>query len=286
VKTKYSGVVVPMVTPFTPAGGIDEAAIGRLVNHFVGFRLAGIFPLGTTGESMSIHPEDRRKAVAATVKHVAGRAMVYAGIASLSFRESVEAATAYAQLGVEAVVAHVPSYYPLTDDQIESYFLRLADASKLPLVLYNIPATTHHSIPLDAIDRLRRHPNIVAIKDSAPDRDRIIELLKRCGGRDGWPVLVGASANFTTGLRHGSVGIVPSGAHLVGDKYQAMFEGAMAGRWDEVEQLQRETDAAVACYFKGRTLGQALAVLKAKLELKGLCGRTMLPPLHDHVGEV
>jgi 4-hydroxy-tetrahydrodipicolinate synthase len=274
-----------MITPFTPAGAVDEAAIGRLVDHLIGFRVSGIFPLGTTGESMSIHPSDRRKVVDATAKHLGGDVTLYAGIASTCFRESVEAAAAYEQLGVKAVVAHVPSYYPLNDAEIEAYFFRLADAVRLPLVLYNIPATTHHSIPLDAVDRLSKHPNIVAIKDSSGDKPRLVEMLSRCGGRGGFPILVGSSPAFSHGLRHGAIGLVPSGAHLVGDKYQQQYEAAMAERWDDVERLQAETDAVVMPYLKGRTMGQGLAVLKAMLEKRGLCGRTMLPPLRDHVGD-
>ncbi len=280
----YRGVFVPMITPFTPAGAIDEPAIGRIVNHLVAGGV-NVFPLGTTGESASIATDDKRRVVEAVVKHAGGRATVYAGIAGTCFRESVELATAFKQLGgVGAVVAHPPSYYPLSDDEIESYFLRLADNVPLPLVLYNIPATTHHSIALDSLDRLSRHGNIVAIKDSSGDRARLSEMLKRTGGRGGFPVLLGCSARFGHGLRHGGVGLVPSGAHLVGAQYQAMYEAAMADRWDDVERLQVETDAAVTPYLKGRTVGQGLAALKAILEQRGLCGRTMLPPLVDHAG--
>jgi 4-hydroxy-tetrahydrodipicolinate synthase len=275
-----------MITPFTPSGAIDEPAIGRLVDHLIAGGVDGVFPLGTTGESASIHPQDKRLVVAAVVKHTAARAMVYAGIPSNCFRESTEAAAAYHQLGVQALVAHMPSYYPLTDGEIDAYFLRLADSVPLPLVLYNIPATTHHSISLDSLDRLRGHPNIVAIKDSSGDRPRLTEMLRRTGGRDGFPVLLGSSASFTHGLRAGAVGLVPSGAHLVPDKYHAMYEAAMSDRWDDVERLQHETDATCAQYLKGRTLGQGLAVIKAILEQRGLCGRTMLPPLRDHVGNV
>ena len=282
----YRGVVVPMVTPFSPAGGIDEAAIGRIVDHLLAGGVGGIFPLGTTGESASIHPQDKRRVVEAVVKHTAGRAIVYAGIPSNCFRESTQAAAVYHQLGVQAVVAHMPSYYPLTDGEIEAYFERLADNVPLPLVLYNIPATTHHSISLDLLDRLSAHPNIVAIKDSSGDRDRLTEMLKRTGGRGGFPVLLGSSATFTHGLRAGAVGLVPSGAHLVPEKYQAMYEAAMSDRFDEVERLQQETDATCARYLRGRSLGQGLAVLKAIMEQRGLCGRTMLPPLRDHVGEI
>jgi len=283
---KYHGVVVPMITPFTPAGAIDEPAVARIVEHLVSNRIGGIFPLGTTGESASIHRDQKQKLVAATVESVNGRGTVYAGIAGNCLAESVEAARAYAQLGVDALVAHTPSYYPLTDAEIEAYFMRLADSVPLPLVLYNIPATTHHSIPLDVVDRLTKHQNIVAIKDSANDRQRISDLLGRMGGRGGFPVLLGCSALFTHGLKAGAVGLVPSGAHLVPDLYQQMYEAAMRDEWDIVEHCQRQTDAACAQYQKGYALSQSLAALKAMLEKRGLCGRTMLPPIRDHVGEI
>jgi dihydrodipicolinate synthase/N-acetylneuraminate lyase len=179
-------------------------------------------------------------------------------------------------------VAHMPSYYPLSDSEIEAYFLRLADSVRLPLVLYNIPTTTHHSIALDSVDRLRQHPNIVAMKDSANDRPRIAELLRRTGGRGGFPVFLGNSAHFTHGLKHGGIGIVPSGGHIVPDLYQAMYEAAATDQWDEVERLQHETDLACSQYLKGRSLGESLAKLKAIMEIRGLCGRTMLPPLRDN----
>jgi len=275
-----------MITPFTPAGTIDESAVARIVEHLVSNKIGGIFPLGTTGGSVSIHPLEKRKLVEAVVKSTSGRATVYAGISGNCFRESVEAASDFKAIGAQAVVAHVPTYYPLSEPDVEAYFLKLADRIALPLVLYNIPQTTHHTIALDVIDRLRSHPNIVAIKDSANDPPRIAELLKRTGGRGGWPVLVGNSPQFTAGLKLGAIGIVPSGAQLVPDLYQQMFDSAMADKWDDVERLQRDTDAACAQYNKGRPLGEGLAVLKALLEKKGLCGRTMAPPLRDHLGQV
>jgi len=281
---KYSGVVVPMITPFTRDGMIDEPAVARIVELLVGARVSGIFPLGTTGEAASIAPDQRRKMVAATIAANKKRAMVYAGIAGNCFSESVEAAKDFKTMGADCVVSHMPSYYPINDAEIENYFLKLADASPLPLVLYNIPVTTHHHIAIDVIERLRKHPNVVALKDSANDGARLVEILKRTGGRGGWPVLVGNSVQFTHGFKHGAVGIIPSGGHIVGNLYQQMFESAMNEQWPDVERLQRETDTACAQYLKGRSLGEGLAVLKAILEQRGVCGRTMLPPLLDHEG--
>jgi 4-hydroxy-tetrahydrodipicolinate synthase len=275
-----------MISPFTPGGRIDEAAVGRIVDYLTAAGVAGIFPLGTTGESASIRPQDKQLLVQTTVRAVAGRAMVYAGISGNCMRESVESSAAYKTLGVAAVVAHVPSYYPLSDNEIENYFLRLADQVHLPLVLYNIPVTTHHSIAIHTIDRLRQHPNIVALKDSAGDPARLTDLLNLTGGRDGFPVLIGNSSVFTLGLKHGGVGLVPSGAHLCGDLYQKMYVASTDQDWKTLQQIQEQTDKICAQYIKGRSLGQGLAVLKALLETRGICGRTMAPPLMDFNGSI
>jgi 4-hydroxy-tetrahydrodipicolinate synthase len=274
-----------MITPVTPAGVIDEPAVQRIVDHLIAGGSHGIFPLGTTGEASSVSMTQREQLVAATVRAVAGRAMVYAGISGNSYSDSVASADRFAQLGVDALVAHPPCYYALTEQQIEQYLARLADRVAKPLVLYNIPQTTHLSIPIDAVVRLARHGNVAAIKDSSPDGDRIAALLAACGGRGGFPVQLGNSVLFSRGLKLGGVGIVPSGAHLAPREYRQMFDAAMAGRWDEVEKLQHSTDAVCSSYGgHGRTLGQSLALLKFQLEQRGLCSRTMLPPLTDHPG--
>jgi dihydrodipicolinate synthase/N-acetylneuraminate lyase len=272
-----------MVTPVTPAGEIDTAAVKRIVDHLVAGGSHGIFPLGTTGEASSLSTAQRDQLVTATVKAVAGRAMVYAGISANSFGDSIDAAERFAQIGLDALVAHPPCYYPLTDQQIEAYLARLADRVSKPLVLYNIPQTTHLSIPIDAITRLAKHDNVAAIKDSSPDGDRIAALLEMTGGRGGFPVLLGNSLLFSRGLKLGGVGLVPSGAHLAPREYRQMFDAAMAGEWDVVEKLQTATDAVCSSYGgRGKTLGQSLALLKFQMEQRGLCSRTMLPPLTDH----
>jgi 4-hydroxy-tetrahydrodipicolinate synthase len=278
----YRGVVVPMISPFTPDHRVDTDAAARITNHLIGFGVAGVFPLGTTGEAASIPIPERRRLVTAVVGAAAKRSMVYAGIPSNCFRESVEAAVAYQDAGVDVLVAHLPSYYPITDAEIEAFYLKLADAVPLPLILYNIPVTTHHNMSVDTIDRLRKHPNVVALKDSSGDRQHIEAVLDRVGGD--FPVLLGNSTMYAVGLKRGAVGIIPSGAHLVGDQYQAMMDAADRNDWDRVDQLQEQTNAAVSVYIKGFTLGQGLARLKSLLEAKGLCGRTMLPPLRDYVG--
>ncbi len=275
----YRGVVVPMVSPFTEDGTIDVEAVGRIVEHLLEGGVDGIFVLGTTGEAASTPMAQKLRIVEATVQAVGGRALVYAGISSNCFVESVDAADKFHRLGVDAVVAHPPWYYPLNDDEIYDYFINLADAIKPPLVLYNIPATTRQTISLQVLDRLRQHKKIVALKDSANDAQRLSDLLPRMGGRGGFPVLLGCSAQFAHGLKLGGSGLVPSGGHLAARQYQLMYQAALQENWDEVDRLQQLTETICAAYLAGRSLPGQLATLKLLLERQGLCSRTVLPPL-------
>jgi 4-hydroxy-tetrahydrodipicolinate synthase len=238
--------------------------------------------LGTTGEAASIPLEERRAPVETTIEASAGRVTTYAGISANCFRESVEAARAYGQMGIDAVAAHPPFYYPLSDQQIEAWYQELADAVPVPLLLYNIPQTTHLSIPLDAVERLSGHANIVGIKDSENDAQRLDELLRRVGDRDGFSVLLGAGALYGRGLRGGAQGLVPSMGNLDPVPCRAMYDAAQAGNWTEMERAHQAVLALSAQYQQGRLLGESLSVLKAMMAERGLCGPTMLPPLRTH----
>jgi dihydrodipicolinate synthase/N-acetylneuraminate lyase len=270
-----AGVVVPMVTPVTAEGAIDTPSVARLVEHLVTGGVDGIFVLGTTGEALSVPQAERERLVAATVAAAQGRVPVVAGIAANCFAESRSAAQTYTALGVAAVVAHLPFYYPLTDEHIEHWFLALADTLTVPLLLYNIPQTTHQNIAIASIERLRQHPQIVGIKDSSPDEARIAALLAAVGGLSDFTVLIGAGPRYAQGLRLGADGIVPSTGNLAPALCHALCTAPDA----ELELLHQELLALTATYQAGKTLGESLAALKALLSLRGLCGPELLLPL-------
>src|SRR3954451_9290009 len=164
-KKKYNGVVVPMVSPFREDRRIDSAGVDALINHVIESG-AHPFVIGTTGESASISRSDKINLVSETVKVTKGRAVIYAGISNNSLQESVNDAKTYHDLGVDVAVATMPSYYPVDEHQMLSYFEELANSIPCPLIIYNIPVTTHLSIPIHVIDKLSIHENIVGFKDS------------------------------------------------------------------------------------------------------------------------
>lgn len=275
---RYSGVIVPMATPFTEGGGIDRAQVERIANHLVE---GGCHPfvLGTTGEGASIQERDRAELVEWTVEAVGGRAMVYAGISTNVLQDAAAMGRRYLELGAAAVVAHPPSYYPITGDDMLRYFGLLADRIAGPLFLYNIPATTHLSIPLDVVEELSHHPNVVGLKDSEGSLTRLEEGIARWSGRDDFAHLTGWAAQSAYGLQLGSDGIVPSAGNVVPAWYRALYDAAISGDVGTARAIQKATDELSTLYVDHPTLGQSLAALKAMMAARGLCGPHMLPPL-------
>ena len=135
------------------------------------------FILGTTGESASLPLDIKKDYVKEAGKNKKQGTLLYAGISSNVLSESIEFAKFCADHGVDAVAATLPSYYPLTESQMKKHFEQLADTSPLPLVIYNIPATTHMSIPIAIIDELSHHPNMIATKDSERSEERLKQSL-------------------------------------------------------------------------------------------------------------
>ena len=275
---RFSGVIVPMATPFTEQGRIDRARVERITAHLVE---AGCHPfvLGTTGEGASIPERDRTELVEWMVGAAGGKAMVYAGLSSNVLEDAADMARRYHDLGADAVVAHPPSYYPITGDDMRRYFALLADRVSGPLVLYNIPVTTNLSIPLEVVEELSHHPNYVGLKDSESNIERLEEGISRWSEREDFSHLTGWAAQSAYGLQLGSDGIVPSAGNVVPHWYRALYDAAVAGDAAVALAIQHATDELSTLYVDHPTLGQSLAALKVMMSVRGLCEPHMLPPL-------
>jgi dihydrodipicolinate synthase/N-acetylneuraminate lyase len=284
-KPPHRGVIVPIVSPFHEDGAPDTAAVKRLADYLIAAAVDGIFVLGTTGEAESIPPEDKPILIRAAVNAVAGRAPVYAGVSGNSLRQSVELAAECRDLGAAAVVAHPPFYFPISDRELEIYFRKLADALPLPLILYNIPKTTHITIPPEIVERLSRHGNIVGLKDSAHDLLRFKGLAKQFSNREDFSLLCGCSAYFGEALELGAHGLVPSTANYAPDPFVEMCRAAHRQDWREVAAQFAISQPFTARFQEGRSLGDSIAALKQILAEMKICGKTVLPPLRDYPGD-
>jgi 4-hydroxy-tetrahydrodipicolinate synthase len=275
---KHRGVIVPLVTPVNAAGELDEPAATRLVEHLAS-NGCGMLVLGTTGEVASLPFALRRRYVELAVRTAAKRTPVFACAASNCVGISVDSANDYLALGADAAVGILPNYFKLEPVEILAYFERLAAEVRGPLMVYNMPATTGMSIPLDVIEALSRLPNITGLKDSEGTAGRREEVAKRFGGRPDFSLFMGIAAHSIPALRLGFDGLVPSSGNLYPERWRELYDAAGAGDWAAAEKLQQQLDAIGAVFQRTRTLGQSLAALKAGLGLRDLCGPAMVPPL-------
>ena len=285
-KKKYCGVVVPMVTPVNEDGSLDTQAVERIITLFAE---NGVSPLllGTTGEGNSVSAADGILLVRTAVKArhqfsvLNGHCsmIIYANLTGNCFSEQLKQAEAYTQVGADVITATLPTYYQLTAEQMENYYRRLADSITGPLMLYNILATTHMSIPVEVVRRLSDHPNIVGIKDSERDLERMAQCIDIARGRSDFAYFCGCAAHSARALELGGDGIVPSTGNFVPAMYRQLYESAVNGDMTTAQRLQDETDAIALTYQKDRTLGQSLAALKVVMQAYGLCEPWMLMPL-------
>jgi 4-hydroxy-tetrahydrodipicolinate synthase len=274
---KYHGVVIPAITPLKADNSLDAGSVERLFEHYRK-HAAQPFILGTSGEAQSL-PADLKMDYIRLAGKLKKNDLLYVGISSNVLSESVDWAKVAFDHGADVVVCTLPSYYPLTETQIARYFEMLAGQVGGPLMIYNIPSTTHHSIPLPIIDKLSHHPNIVGTKDSERNEERLRESLKLWSQREDFSHLLGWSAKSGEALLNGGDGLVPSTGNLAPGPYSELYTAAMKGDKEKVAGLQVIVDELGNSYQKGRTLGESLAALKVLMHKEGLCEPFMMPPL-------
>ena len=277
-RTTCQGVVVPLVTPRAPDGSLDESAVIRLVDHII---RVGAFPflLGTTGENSVVPAAFKQRMVQRVCEVYSDRTVIYGGISSECIDDSIGFSKLYATYGVDFVVACLPCSYRLSTDEIRHYYESLAEESALPLILYNIPSITGMSIPLEVISGLSEHPNIVGLKDSERDFERMTNMIEVFRDRVDFAYLCGWAAQSAAALRMGADGIVPSAGNLIPESYTGLYEASRKGEESVAQALQAYTDKLSLIYQEGRSIGGSLSALKTLLSHRGLCQPYMWCPL-------
>lgn len=277
-KLAASQVIVPMVSPLDANLSIDEGAVERICEKFADAGVS-VFVLGTTGEGDSLSGVERDSLLTSVVKNLNGRSGIFAGLTGNSFNDMIHDSKKFSELGADCLVAKLPSYYPMNDAQMLLFLEKLADSVPLPLFIYNIPSTTHHSIPLDVIDKLSYHPNIYGLKDSERNQERLDLSMNLWRNREDFDFLVGWAAMSVYGLQNGASGIVPGTANFTPELYVQMMEAVRQGDEIAAADLQSKTDRISALYQKGRSLSQMIPALKVLMKTKGLCSGEVMYPM-------
>src|SRR5262249_3969910 len=203
VRTRLAGVWRPIVTPFVD-GEIDHAGYERLVEHYVRAGVAGLIPLGTTGESPTIDDAEADALVERTVAAVKGRVPILVGVGGNDTRKVVKAVKRLERHDVQGILSVCPYYNRPSQDGMREHFTRVAEATDRPILIYNIPYRTGVNLTNETLLALARIPNIAGVKDSSGSIAQSLELLRQ--RPPGFAVLTGEDAYFYTMLAHGGDG--------------------------------------------------------------------------------
>ena len=257
----FGAVLTAVITPFHEDGSVDFGTFTRLTQHLTAHGSDGVVVCGTTGESPTLNAVEKVALFKAAVDAVGARSTVVAGTGTYDTRESIELSKRAAEVGCHAVMAVTPYYSKPPQEGIARHMMAIADATDLPMMVYNIPGRTCRLIEVDTLIRLAAHPQIVAVKDAVDDIDWTVGQIDALP--EGFAVYSGSDALTLKIVRAGGVGVVSVAAHLAGDSIKAMVESAIVGKDDEADRL----DAALAPLVEALFIEPSPMPLKAGLTL-------------------
>lgn len=222
------GISPAVPTPTTDDDAVDRDAVHALINYLVRGGVNGVVPLGGTGEFPSLSHEQRVRMVSCCVEAADGRIPVIPGILHPGFHDATATGKAFAGAGADAVLLLTPYYTTPTQAGIRDYFLRFADASPIPVVLYEIPYRTRIVIEPEVIHELSRHENIIGMKACNTDAYHFLKVV--AGVADDFSVLSGEDVMFPLHMAAGAKGGVIVTSTVLPKTWKAMYEAGKAGR--------------------------------------------------------
>ena len=269
----FGRLLTAMITPFKDDLSIDWAGVEKLAKHLVSTGHDGIVVNGTTGEAPTTSDDEKIEIIKVVRKAVDGKAKVVAGAGNNETSHSVEQAEMAANAGADGLLVVTPYYNKPPQAGIEAHFRAMADATKVPVMLYDIPGRTGVAIEPDTIVKLASHPNIVALKDAKGDVASTSWVIKRCG----IPVYSGDDILNLPLLSVGAVGFVSVCGHTVGADLRVMLDSWFSG--DSAKAL--EIHQKLLPVYTGTFRTQGAILTKAALNIMGLPGGKVRLPLVD-----
>lgn len=232
---KLSGVYTALVTPFGEDGAIDETALRKIVDAQIAGGVDGLVPMGTTGESPTVSHDENIRVIEIVANQAGGRVEIIAGTGSNSTAEAVRMTRLAAEVGATATLQVAPYYNKPTQEGLYLHFKTIAEATTLPVVVYNIPGRTGRNIEPETILRLAEVDSIVAVKEASGSMAQVMDLVAQ--RPNGFAVLSGDDNLTLPMLSLGANGVVSVASNIAPQMMGTMVRAALAGKFDEAQQM-------------------------------------------------
>jgi 4-hydroxy-tetrahydrodipicolinate synthase len=247
----WAGCHIPIITPFKDDLSVDEAGLRKLVNYYIEeVGCDGLVPCGTTGESPTLDHQEHARVIEIVIKETKGRVPIMAGTGSNSTKEAIEMTKHAEGSGASASLQVCPYYNRPTQDGLLKHFEAIAKATKLPLVIYNIPSRTGRLIEAKTMIALSQIDNIIGMKDACGDMMITMDIMRATRvNKKKFYVLSGEDALTFPMLNLGGDGGILAVAHVLGKEYREMINLFRAGKISEAREIHFKTLPVVRALF-------------------------------------
>jgi 4-hydroxy-2-oxoglutarate aldolase len=271
---ELSGIYPPIITPFKREE-IDYEGLAHNVRRWMATGLRGLLALGSNGEAASIDEDEAERVIATVREGVPRDRVLLAGTGRQSTRATIAATKRAAKAGADAVLVLTPFYFKsqMTQDALADHYRAVADASPVPVLLYNFTSVTGLNLTPETVAALSAHPNIVGLKDSNGDIGQVAGVVARVPA--GFTVLVGSAATLYPAMMMGAAGGIVAVANAVPEVCVKLYDLVRAGRHDEARALQRR----LTPFANAVTAGYGIAGLKVAMDIAGYVGGEVRRPL-------
>ena len=255
---KLQGIFPPSATPFDHNGDIYPVKVRHNVEKWNRTALAGYVVMGSTGESVMLTADEKYTMWELVAKHAAPEKLLIAGTGMEGVRETVALTNRAAEMGYKAAMVRTPHYYKNLINRADAqalYFRAVADQSRIPLIIYNWPQATGVDIPVEAVVALSEHPNVIAIKESSGNLEKVMQMIREV--KHGFQVLVGSAPTLWPSLLMGASGAILAYANAAPYSVIAIWEA-----W-------RTREEAAGLDWQNR-IGRASALVTTKYGIPGL----------------
>ena len=277
----FKGTYTALITPFYRDESVDFDALEQLVERQIEAGVEGIVPVGTTGESPTLRPDEHLKVIERVVHVSAGRCKVIAGTGANSTVEAVELTLAAKAFGVDGTLQVTPYYNKPNDEGLIRHFSAVADLG-VPVVLYNVPGRTSREIPISVVAELAQHPHVVSVKEAAGSVERVREILNVCS----LEVLSGDDVLAVPMIEAGACGVISVASNVIPSQVGEMIRTAIGGKIDQARMIHQQWEPLFDDLFIDTNpipVKAAAAMLGMVDEVYRLPLCPMLPELRDQL---
>lgn len=232
---RFRGVFTALITPFSN-GKVDEGAFERLVERQIAAGVHGLVPVGTTGETSTLSPEEHKRVVSLCVEIAGGRVPVMAGAGSNSTEEAIDFVRHASDCGADGALVVTPYYNRPNQEGLYRHYEAVNAAARIPVFVYNVPSRTSIDIANETLARLALLPRIAGIKDATGDVDRVTAQLKLCG--PSWIMLSGDDPSALGYMAHGGHGCISVSSNVAPAACAAFCEASLAGDFAGARDIQ------------------------------------------------